>query len=397
MRTLAVVRGLVVAAVAVAAVAFTMAPTAARSGSTHMAHVAAGVPAVDPAPLRAGESLLPLAMPQPYQPKKRNGATDDYRCFVLDPGLTADQWLTGTRFLPGNPALVHHIIVFQLDASRVPTALAEDAADPGPGWTCFGGPGFATTAGPARTALDSAPWLAAWAPGGDEHLLPDGLGVRLATGSQVILQVHYNLRAGVGQDVTALQLRVRPATEPMTALATKLVAAPVELPCPPGDKGPLCDRTTSIADTVRRFGFDAMATITGLASVCNPTAPAPGPGTTQTCAWQQRDPVTVYAAAPHMHLLGQSMTIEANPGTPRATTLLDVPTYDFDRQGALWLPQPVALRAGDVVRITCTWNPALRRLLPALAGTKPRYVVWGEGTTDEMCLGVLSVAAGTTQ
>lgn len=395
MRTpLAVGRGLVVAAVAIAAVAWTLAPTAARSMSGHAAHATLARPAAEPSPLRAGESLVPLDMTQAYRPKARNGASDDYRCFVLDPGLASDQWLTGTRFRPGNPALVHHIIVFQLDASRVAAARVADAADAGPGWTCFGGPGFATTSQPARTALEAAPWLAAWAPGGDEHLLPDGLGVRLAAGSQVILQVHYNLRAGRGRDVTGLDLRLRKGTDPLTALSTRLVAAPVELPCPPGDKGPLCSRTASIADTVRRFGFDAMATINGLASVCNPTAPTPGPGTTQTCAWLQRDPVTVYAAAPHMHLLGQSMRIEANPGTPRAATLLDVPVYDFDRQGAIWLPQPVTLRAGDVVRITCTWNPALRRLLPAFAGTKPRYVVWGEGTTDEMCLGVLNVAAG---
>ena len=31
----------------------------------------------------------------------------------------------------------------------------------------------------------------------------------------------------------------------------------------------------------------------------------------------------------------------------------------------------------------------LERELPALQGTEPRFVVWGEGTTDEMCVGIL--------
>jgi hypothetical protein len=35
-----------------------------------------------------------------------------------------------------------------------------------------------------------------------------------------------------------------------------------------------------------------------------------------------------------------------------------------------------------------------RRLQPVVHGRrlKPRYVLWGEGTTDEMCLGLLEVA-----
>jgi hypothetical protein len=51
----------------------------------------------------------------------------------------------------------------------------------------------------------------------------------------------------------------------------------------------------------------------------------------------------------------------------------------------------VALRKGDVVRVTCTHDAGKRKLLPSLADTPPRYIVWGEGTTDEMCLGTMIV------
>ena len=34
----------------------------------------------------------------------------------------------------------------------------------------------------------------------------------------------------------------------------------------------------------------------------------------------------------------------------------------------------------------------LRDVLPAFEGQEEKYVIWGEGTTDEMCLGILQVA-----
>ena len=34
-------------------------------------------------------------------------------------------------------------------------------------------------------------------------------------------------------------------------------------------------------------------------------------------------------------------------------------------------------------------GPALRSMVPELAAEQPRYVTWGEGTSDEMCLGIV--------
>jgi hypothetical protein len=71
--------------------------------------------------------------------------------------------------------------------------------------------------------------------------------------------------------------------------------------------------------------------------------------------------------------------------------IVDVPQYDFDHQGLRPLAQPVQIHKGDTVRVTCTHDAKLRSMLPALQKLPPRYVVWGEGTSDEMCLGILSV------
>jgi protein involved in polysaccharide export with SLBB domain len=92
-----------------------------------------------------------------------------------------------------------------------------------------------------------------------------------------------------------------------------------------------------------------------------------------------------------MHLLGRSISVELNPGTPTARTLLNQPTYDFDDQSEQVLPQPVRIDAGDTIRVTCTHDATLRSKLPQLSTLKPRYVVWGDGTSDEMCLAILTM------
>jgi protein involved in polysaccharide export with SLBB domain len=94
-----------------------------------------------------------------------------------------------------------------------------------------------------------------------------------------------------------------------------------------------------------------------------------------------------------MHLLGRSIKVELNPDTPAAQTLLDVPAFNFDDQNAVPLAQPVLVSPGDVLRVTCSHDASLRRQLPELKPLPPRYVVWGDGTSDEMCLGIVIWAA----
>jgi protein involved in polysaccharide export with SLBB domain len=57
------------------------------------------------------------------------------------------------------------------------------------------------------------------------------------------------------------------------------------------------------------------------------------------------------------------------------------------------MPSPVDVNPGDTVRVTCTHDATLRQKLPQLSKLPPRYVVWGDGTSDEMCLGLLTATA----
>ena len=336
-------------------------------------------------PLRPGERRTTLTMPETYTPSAPEGVgTDDYRCFLLDPHLHHDVSLTGTNVLPGNPDVVHHVILFRVDPQQVAEAQAKDAAEPGEGWTCFGGTGLAGD----FANVDDANWLGAWAPGGKESLDPKGYGVHLAAGSRIIMQVHYNLLAGPGPDASSTQIRWMPQRAHLTPLHTLLMPAPVELPCRAGhDSSPLCDRAAAVADVKRRFG-PAGATADLLYFLCGGK---PVASEVTSCTRPVQRPMTILGVAGHMHLLGRWIRIETNPGTPRARTILDIPLWDFDNQGARPI-RPVHLDTWDTVKVTCKHVQWLRDRLPSFAGQQERYVVWGEGTTDEMCLGMLQVA-----
>ena len=95
-----------------------------------------------------------------------------------------------------------------------------------------------------------------------------------------------------------------------------------------------------------------------------------------------------------MHLLGSAIRLELNPGTPRAKVLLDIPRWDFHWQNAYTLARSVEAAPGDVVRVTCRHEVSKRKQRGYGVPATPRYVLWGEGTTDEMCLGILQVTRG---
>ena len=134
-----------------------------------------GAPPTPATAARPGETRLELAMPVAYRPTGTNGSTDDYRCFLLDPKLTQDAFVTSARIVPGAASLVHHVILYRVPQASVDEAQALDRRAPGSGWTCFGGPGVSGgTSGSPRGLLEDAGWIAAWAPGGGADRLRPG-------------------------------------------------------------------------------------------------------------------------------------------------------------------------------------------------------------------------------
>jgi len=370
-------------------------PGGSRAASTPGSSGSSGpsTPAAAPvAPLARGERWIDLPMPGgSYRPQAPPGATDDYRCILLDPHLAHAAYLAGAVLEPGNPKIVHHAILYRIPPDQVATAEAKDAGDPRLGWSCFGDVGVRSQTDPSALGfLDSAPWVAAWATRGGEQRFAAGTGQLLAAGSRIVLQMHYNLLAGSGTDDTRVRLRIAPRSAHLTPLQTMLLPAPVELPCTAAQKGPLCDRAAALLNLQQRFGEQAGRTVGGLQLLCGGSFTDPHAGSTQSCTRTVPQRMRIRAVAGHMHLLGRSIRIDLLRAGGGVRSLLDVRTWDFDNQSATVLPHAVTVRPGDRLRVTCTHDASLRDQIPELRTLPERYVMWGEGTADEMCLGIVS-------
>ncbi len=370
------------------------APAEPAAPGSHSAH--AGATSGPPQPLRAGERFVELKMAEAYTPAPPEGAVDEYRCQVLDPGLTEEAFLTGTQVMPDNVAIAHHGIVYAVAPGDADAAREQDAKTPGLGWQCFGGTGVeGADVEDDDEGESGAAWVDTWAPGATETLLEQDAGYKLEPGSLIDFQMHYNLLATdgepAGSDRSGVRLRLTDGTKQTRELETWSLDAPTDLPCATAESGLLCDRAASIADVTRRFGPEVGEFADEQVEECNEGG-VPTPGDTQSCDHEVEEPVTVFAGFGHMHMLGRSLKVELNPGTPNAKVLLDVPQFDFDNQRMAKLPEPVDVDPGDVLRVTCTHDAGLRKQVAQLSELPPRYVVWGDGTGDEMCIGIMTVS-----
>ncbi|HVK69769.1 MAG TPA: hypothetical protein VM694_35165 [Polyangium sp.] len=282
----------------------------------------AKAPAPPAPPTGLADANLTIDMGVSYTP---DGSTvDDYRCFIVDPGITADTFLTAYEVLPGDPRVVHHVIAFALDtAAAEAEAESLDAAEAGPGYTCFGGPG-----------VGASRFVVGWAPGGGPTRFPAGTGLRLEGGRKMVVQVHYNLASGALPDQTRIAAVVQDSVE-KEATISRISAQGINLP-----------------------PQQPMTTVTN-----DETVPA-GAGS-----------VTLWGVAPHMHGTGKTMHVEAEHDGQKQC-LLDVGNWDFHWQSFSMYETPPKVQGGDTIRITCGYDTTGRDTV-----TKQ-----GEGTEDEMCI-----------
>ena len=365
-------RGLVlfVASVLALAVGLVTAPTLAAGGAASV-HV----------------TTIRLAPRAAYTPKPPAGATDDYHCTLLDPHLRHGAYIVSSQFLPGSVE-DHHAALFLLPPALVAQARRDKAF--GAGWTCFG---EGTLPHAPLSDFTKTTLLANWSPGSGPVRFPVGTGFPVPAGSMVIMQVHYNLLAGDKPVHNAMVLHTVPMSTAIQPLHVQEFEAPPDIPCPAGVTGPLCDRSASLADQGRRFGPAAVFEANGIEALCGRSTTAPPAGDSTSCTQSLATGGYIVRIAPHMHLLGVGFTMVVDPGMPDARTILHVPDYDFHHQHSYNLSSPVAVHAGEPVQMTCTYDPTLEQELPVLRKVAPHFVTWGDGSTDEMCVGVVWTSA----
>jgi hypothetical protein len=334
-------------------------------------------------------TTLTLTMPHAYKPVFTNGSTDDYHCILLNPHVTKNSYIVASQFHPGSgPATVevHHAILFLVPPSEVATAESINPGDKG--WSCFG---ESPLDGNSLAGLGDFPWLSAWAPGAGVDHEPLTTGTPLPAGSMVIMQVHFNGLVGDKPDKPWLQLKTVPAAAHLRPESQTIDIAPPDYGCPAGVTGPLCSRSAALAYLGQRFGQSAVTFDNIIESVCGRNAADPPTSDTTQCTWPVYQSGYVVRLAAHMHLTGVSERIILNPGTPSQKTLLNVPDFNFHFQRGYNLAKWVKVVPGDTIEVSCTYNPSLREELPQLRKLPPRYVVWGDGSSDEMCLGLISM------
>jgi hypothetical protein len=370
---------LVGAACVVLAATFAVVPTAAATHST----------------TPSGSSSETFGPTSTFAPKTAavGGSTDVYHCFLIDPHLSSNRELVSSEFLPGARKEVHHAIYFLIPPSLTGQARRLDASSHGKGWSCFGAP-----LNPTGT-FDNTTWLGGWAPGPIvAHPTPKGTAISMPAHSLVVMQIHYNLLAGTSADRSRVRITTVPAAgnHLQQLQATKYVAPP-DLPCPADVTGPLCDRQASIADLVSRTGKQAAVLLGAIEQACSATHDPNHPQmegdlVTTTCDWPVDKAMHILGATPHMHLLGQSESITLLHGST-STVLASVAHYTFDGQRSYASPANTWAEPGDKVQVTCTYDPTLRQELPSLRKLPARFVTWGDGSSDEMCLGTVGWVA----
>jgi len=353
-----------------------------------MAIVAGGLVTVSTSATAASPKVttITLQAKHSYKPVAPPGATDDYHCTLVNPHVRANSYIVASHFFP-NGVDVHHAILFLVPPKLAATATADDKN--GKGWTCFG---ESALPGTGLAQISNTPWLSAWAPGHGKDVEPAGTGVYFPKGSLVVMQIHYNLLRGDAPVRAKLVLSTVPASTPLKPLHLSLLPAPPDIPCPAGVTGPLCNRAASLVNLGQRFGQAQVDFVNTIERFCGRNPVDPPGGDTTSCVWPVGSGHIVRVTA-HMHLLGRGMKIVLNPGRPDAQTLLNVTNYNFDYQRSYNLAKPVATVPGDTIQVTCTYDATLRQKLPQLRKLPPRYVTWGDGSSDEMCLAILQSTA----
>lgn len=261
-----------------------------------------------------------------------NTATDLYRNFVIPSGLINNLAITDFEVIPGNRAIVHHVIVWE-DTSDVPSQL--DLADPDPGFTNFGGSGSS-----------KSNMIGFWVPGMSAFKWPTGMGQLLPAGTDIVIQVHYPGGTFNATDSTHIRLKTSSAalrnvyTLPVLNHDNTITNGPLFIPA----------NTTPTFYSQFTIPFN----------------------------------LSFISVGAHMHLLGQSAVTFGVTLLNDTIPFLRINEWDFHWQGLYQFRNVLKIPAGTTLYGICNYDNTLNN--PHNPNNPPQDVSVGEATTDEMML-----------
>jgi hypothetical protein len=239
-----------------------------------------------------GQGDLEVKIPR-YMSKAQNGK-DDYVCFSIPSGLTSNKIIKSVEIIPGNPAIVHHALIF-VDPSGV------ESTD-----TISG-----QCSSPSSTATKL---IAGYTPGSSPLTLPSvdplKLGINLPSGSNIYFEMHYP-EGSYGQfDSTKVIFHFYPDNE---TNVREVFAAPV----------------------VQNWFFTLPPNVE--------TEVEGSYGPLQTN-------ISLLSVFPHMHLLGKSIKSYNVSSTNDTIPLIDIPKWDFHWQDFYFFKNIVKVPIGSYIK-----------------------------------------------
>lgn len=260
---------------------------------------------------------------------------DVYQCFTIPSGLLADKFVTGFEAIPGNPSIVHHVLVYSDTTGKCATL---DAATAGPGYPSFGNPG-----------TDSAEMVGIWVPGSQPMTYHNGFGLRVAANADIVVQVHYPA-GSVGQvDSTEIHFFFAPTAvrrvyiQPLLYHTVPIINTPLTIP----------------ANTVQSF-TEEFPPILSLGDL------------------------SLLGIFPHMHLLGKNIKSYGIHPAGDTDRYINIKKWDFHWQGFYMLPKIKKIPNFTRLRAEATYDNTTAN--PENPNSPPQTVNAGENTTDEMMI-----------
>jgi hypothetical protein len=267
-------------------------------------------------------------------------STDLYRAFVIPTGVTTDKFFNEVEFLPGNDAIIHHIVVYT-DPTNEP--VIKDQADPGPGFSTNGMVGGIT---------DNATLIAEWTPGGTPIKMPANFGYRIPANGYFIIEIHFAPNH-VGQTDEGSVVNLKLSNNNPRELYYGVLAQA------DSTQGLLNPPFIIPANTIHTLKTDFP--MTNLAPVS----------------------MSLFTLTPHAHVRGKSFKSFAyRIGQTDTIPLIDIPEWDFYWQGTYTLQKPVRLRTTHRIRTNVAYDNTVDN--PNNPVIPPVDAHWGEKTSDEM-------------
>jgi mono/diheme cytochrome c family protein len=272
--------------------------------------------------------------------------TVEYTYVIIPTNFTEDRWVSAAEYRPGNASVVHHATVYVREPKSqwlrsypvgeffVPAEQIRTAKT--------GRPSATTNAG--ASALEQP--IAGHVPGRPAKRLPEGYGLLIPAGSDLVIQLHYTANGKATADRSSVGFTFSKSKPAKRVL--RVNAADDSFVIPPG----AADYPVS---GKRVLNVDA-------------------------------ELLEVY---PHMHLRGKSMALSATYPTGESEKILWVPAYDFNWQLVYALDRPKVFPKGTVMHAQATFdNSANNRYNP-----DPKAEVrWGDQSWEEMMVGFFTIA-----